>query len=72
LLVIKDTAGNEVIRKMTTHLHNHIIMPDDSRGKQFVARASFMAHVDDEPHFGNQATFTIPLLIDDIRPDNKK
>jgi hypothetical protein len=66
VIVIKDTAGNEVYRQMTTRLHNEIIMPGDSRGKQFMIKASFLKHVDDETHFGNEPTFSMPLTTEDL------
>jgi hypothetical protein len=66
VIVIKDAAGNEVYRQMTTRLHNEIIMPGDSRGKQFMIKASFLKHVDDETHFGNEPTFSMPLTTEDL------
>jgi hypothetical protein len=66
LIVIYDAGGNEIYRKMTTHLHNEITMPEGSRGKQFMIKASFMKHVDDKPHFGSEPTFSMPLNTQDL------
>ncbi|MDR1680874.1 MAG: hypothetical protein LBS12_03725 [Prevotellaceae bacterium] len=67
LIVVYESDGNtEVLRKMTTHLHNDIQMPRESRGKQFVIKASFLKHVDDAPLFGNQPTFSMPLNTADL------
>ncbi|MDR1115953.1 MAG: hypothetical protein LBL33_07395 [Tannerella sp.] len=51
---------------MTTHLHNDIRMSEDSPGKQFLIKAAFLRHVDDEPHFGNEETFSMPLTTEDL------
>jgi hypothetical protein len=56
----------EVVRKMTTRLHNEIQMPEGSQGKQFLIKASFLKHIDDEPHFGNEPTFSMPLTTEDL------
>ena len=67
LIVITAADGKtEVLRKMTTRLHNDIRMPDGSHGKQFIIKASFLKHVDDEPRFGNQPTFSLPLTTEDL------
>jgi hypothetical protein len=66
LIVIKDSDGKEIYREMTTHLHNEITMPEGSRGKLFMIKASFMKHVDDKPHFGNEPTFSMPLTTEDL------
>jgi hypothetical protein len=72
VLIIETPEGVEVLRKLTTRLHNEIKMPEGSRGKQFVIRASFLKHVDDELHFGNETTFTMPKLIKDIHADEEE
>ncbi|MDR2119497.1 MAG: hypothetical protein LBP64_01300 [Tannerella sp.] len=67
LIVITSADGKtEVYRRMTTRLHNKIRMPDGSHGKQFIIKASFLKHVDDEPHFGNAPTFSMPLTTEDL------
>ena len=67
LIVITAADGKtEVYRQMTTRLHNDIRMPDGSHGKQFIIQASFLKHVNDEPRFGNQPTFSMPLTTKDL------
>lgn len=67
LIVITAADGTtEVLRKMSSHLYNDIRMPDGSRGKQFLIKAAFLKHVDDEPNFGNQPTFSMPLQTEDL------
>jgi hypothetical protein len=68
LIVILTADGQtEILRKMTTHLHNRIHMPTGSRGKLFIIKAAFLRHVDDEPQFGgNEPTFSIPLTTADL------
>ena len=62
LIVITASDGKtEVYRQMTTRLHNDVRMPDGSHGKQFIVKASFLRHVNDEPRFGNEPTFSMPL-----------
>jgi hypothetical protein len=41
-------------------------MPEGSHGKQFIAKAAFLKHVDDQPLFGNQQTFSMPLTTEDL------
>jgi hypothetical protein len=67
--IIVITAGDgktEVYRQHTTRLHNDIRMPEGSHGKQFIIKASFLKHVDDEPRFGNEPTFSMPLTTEDL------
>jgi hypothetical protein len=67
LIVITASDGKtEVYRKLTTRLHNDIQMPDGSHGKQFILKAAFLKHVDDEPRFGNEPTFSMPLTTEDL------
>jgi hypothetical protein len=67
LVVITASDGTtEVYRQMTTRLHNDIRMPDGSHGKQFIIKASFLRHINDEPRFGNEPTFSMPLTTEDI------
>jgi hypothetical protein len=67
LIVITAVDGKtEVIRLMTTNLHTDIRMPEGSHGKQFIVKASFLKHVDDEPRFGNEPTFSMPMTTEDL------
>jgi hypothetical protein len=67
LIVIYAADGTtEVYRTLTTRLHNDIRMPDGSRGKLFIIKASFLKHVDDTPRFGNAPTFSMPLTTNDL------
>jgi hypothetical protein len=67
LIVITAADGvTEVLRLLTTHLHNDIRMPDGSHGKQFIIKASFLRHIDDEPRFGPAPTFSMPLTTEDL------
>jgi hypothetical protein len=73
LLVITAVDGDvEVVRRMTRNLHNEILMPPGSHGKQFIIKASFMKHPDDVPHFGNSPTFSMPLTTDDLAASKGK
>ena len=67
VIVITAADGKtEVYRQLTTRLHSDIRMPDGSRGKQFIIKASFLKHVNDEPRFGNEPTFSMPLTTEDL------
>jgi hypothetical protein len=67
LIVITAAEGKtEIYRQLTTRLHNDIQMPEGSRGKQFIIKASFLKHVDDAPRFGNEPTFSMPLTTEDL------
>ncbi|MDR1896653.1 MAG: hypothetical protein LBR10_07685, partial [Prevotellaceae bacterium] len=67
LIVITAADGKtEVYRQLTTRLHNDIQMPDGSHGKQFIIKASFLKHISDEPRFGNEPTFSMPLTTADL------
>jgi hypothetical protein len=67
LTVITSADGKtEVYRQVTSRLHNDIRMPDGSHGKQFIIKAAFLRHVDDEPRFGNEPTFSMPLTTEDL------
>jgi hypothetical protein len=67
LIVIYAADGaTEVLRTVTTRLHNDIRMPAGSHGKQFIIKASFLKHVDDMPRFGNAPTFSMPLSTTDL------
>jgi hypothetical protein len=54
---------------MSTHKHNLIEMPAGSHGKEFVATAAFLHHVDDAPIFGNEETFMMPKSTTDMLHD---
>jgi hypothetical protein len=67
LIVISSTSNAaEVVRQITTHLYTDIKMPEGSHGKQFVVKAAFLKHVDDDPRFGNEPTFSMPLTTEDL------
>jgi hypothetical protein len=67
LIVITSADGTtEVYRQMSSRLHNDIRMPEGSHGKQFIIKAAFLKHVDDEPRFGNEPTFSMPLTTADL------
>jgi hypothetical protein len=67
VIVITSVDGKtEILRRFTTRLHNDICMPDGSHGKQFIIKASFLRHIDDEPRFGPQPTFTMPYSTEDL------
>jgi hypothetical protein len=51
---------------MTTRLRTEIQMPPCSHGKQFIAKASFLKHIDDAPRFGPESTFLMPLTTADF------
>jgi hypothetical protein len=67
LIVILSADGStEVVRQLTSRLHTTIALPKDSQGKAFIAKASFLKHVDDSPLFGNQTVFSMPLTLSDL------
>jgi hypothetical protein len=67
LIVITAADGKtEIYRQITTRLHNDIRMPAGSHGKQFIIKAAFLRHVNDEPRFGNGPTFSMPLTTEDL------
>ncbi|MDR2041901.1 MAG: hypothetical protein LBP98_06230 [Tannerella sp.] len=66
IVIMAADGKKEVLRKLTTHLHNDLRMPDGSHGKQFIAKAAFLKHVDDEPKFGPEPTFSMPLTTEDL------
>jgi hypothetical protein len=66
IVVTAADGKTEVIRYMTTRLHNDIQMPAGSHGKQFIVKAAFLRHIDDEPKFGNEPTFSMPLTTEDL------
>jgi hypothetical protein len=67
LIVITAADGEtEIYRAITTLLHNTIRMPEGSRGKLFIVKAAFLRHPDDDPHFGSEPTFSMPLTTEDM------
>jgi hypothetical protein len=67
LIVITSVDdGKEIYRQLASRLYNDIRMPDGSHGRQFVIKAAFLRHVDDEPRFGPQPTFSMPLMTEDL------
>jgi hypothetical protein len=67
LIVITSVDGLvEVFRQFTTRLHNDVRMPEGSRGKQFIIKAAFLKHINDQPKFGNEPTFSMPLTTEDL------
>jgi hypothetical protein len=66
IVITSDDGKTEVYRQHTNRLHNDIRMPDGSHGKQFVIKAAFLRHPNDEPVFGPQPTFTMPYSTEDL------
>jgi hypothetical protein len=66
IVIIADDGKTEVHREFTTRLHNDIRMPAGSHGKQFIIKAAFLKHINDEPRFGNEPTFSMPLTTEDL------
>ncbi|MDR3350950.1 MAG: hypothetical protein LBN98_04835 [Prevotellaceae bacterium] len=66
IVILASDGKTEVYRQITTRLHNDIQMPEGSRGKQFIIKAAFLKHVDDDPIFGAEPTFFMPLNTEDL------
>jgi hypothetical protein len=66
IVIVAADGETEVNRLFTTQLHNYIKMPAGSHGKQFIIKAAFLKHVNDEPRFGNEPTFSMPLTTEDL------
>jgi hypothetical protein len=66
IVILADDGVTEVYRKSTTRLHNEIKMPEGSKGKMFIIKAAFLRHIDDEPKFGAEPTFSMPLTTEDL------
>jgi hypothetical protein len=66
LIVITTEDGTEVFHKVTTRLYNRIELPNDSHGKMFLVKASFLKHPDDTPYFSKTDSVTMPYLVEDI------
>ncbi|MDR1203542.1 MAG: hypothetical protein LBL58_18195 [Tannerellaceae bacterium] len=69
VIISANDGKTEVCRQLTTRLHNNLQMPVGSHGKQFIIKASFLKHVDDEPLFGAEETFSMPLTTEDLIPN---
>ncbi|MDR0757198.1 MAG: hypothetical protein LBF85_05055 [Tannerella sp.] len=66
IVIISADGKTEICRKYTTRLHNSITMPGSTRGKLFIIKAAFLKHINDNPVFGPEATFSMPLTTEDI------
>jgi hypothetical protein len=66
IVILADDGITEVYRHMTSRLHTDIEMPVGSRGKLFIIKAAFLRHVDDNPKFGPEPTFFMPLTTEDL------
>jgi hypothetical protein len=66
IVIVAADGKTEVLRQLTTRLHNDIQMPEGSHGKQFIIKAAFLKHIDDEPKFGPEPTFSMPLSTEDL------
>jgi hypothetical protein len=66
ILIYEEDGVTEVYREITTHLHNRIEMPAGSHGKVFLAKAAFLKHMNDAPHFGTEVTFAMPTTTQDL------
>ncbi|MDR1681210.1 MAG: hypothetical protein LBS12_05435 [Prevotellaceae bacterium] len=66
IVIIAVDGRTEVVRQLTSRLHTNIRMPEGSRGKHFLAMAAFLKHVDDEPRYGQQMTFSMPVSTADL------
>jgi hypothetical protein len=66
LIVIKNEHKKEVYREITSKLHTDIKMPEGSHGKLFYVEASFLKHMNDEPRFGPEPSFTMPYKTEDV------
>ena len=66
IVIVAADGTTEVYRRQTTRLYNSIRLPDGSHGKQFIVKAAFLRHVGDEPLFGPEQTFSMPLATTDL------
>jgi hypothetical protein len=66
ILITSPDGKSETYRQMTSRLHNNIRMPDSTRGKQLIVKAAFLKHPDDDPQFGNEPSFSMPLSFQDL------
>jgi hypothetical protein len=66
IIITAADGKTEIYNQLTTRLHNDIRMPDGSHGKQFIIKAAFLKHINDEPKFGNEPTFSMPKTTEDL------
>jgi hypothetical protein len=66
IVITADDGTTEVMRINTSRMYNTLRMPEGSHGKQFLIKAAFLRHVDDEPRFGNEPMFSMPFTMEDI------
>jgi hypothetical protein len=66
IVIVAADGKTEVYRRITTRMHSSIHMPVGSHGRQFILRAAFLRHADDDPLFGNEHTFSMPLTTEDL------
>jgi hypothetical protein len=67
IVTVAADGKTEILRRQpTTRLHNDVQMPEGSHGKQFIIKAAFLKHIDDEPEFGPEPTFSMPLSTEDL------
>ena len=66
IVIVAADGTTEVYRRQTTRLYNSIRLPDGSHGKRFIVKAAFLRHVGDEPLFGPEQTFSMPLATTDL------
>ncbi|MDR0603271.1 MAG: hypothetical protein LBG80_03095 [Bacteroidales bacterium] len=72
IVIMADDGVTEVVRHLTTKLHSDIRMPQGSHGKQFIIKAAFLRHIDDDPKFGNEPTFTMSMTTSDLAARSNK
>jgi hypothetical protein len=66
IIILSAEDNKEIYRSITSKMHNDIVMPEGSRGKQFTVKAAFLKHTDDVPRFGNEPLFSMPLTTEDL------
>jgi hypothetical protein len=66
IIILTADGKREIYRQMTPNLHTYIKLPKETRGKQFIVKAAFLKHVDDDPKFGPEPTFTMPYNTEDL------
>jgi hypothetical protein len=66
IVILTADGATEVVRQVTSRLHNTISMPEGSHGKAFIVKAAFLKHVDDTPRFSNPIVFSMPLTVVDF------
>jgi CheY-like chemotaxis protein len=66
IVVFSGDGKKEVLRQLTSRLFTDIRMPAGSHGKQFIIQSAFLKHVDDDPRFGRQMSFSMPRTTIDL------